>query len=386
MTGRQRRRSLSQAGWTMTTRTFNLGTARRPFVVDVAVNPFFDLLISTLTVRDQDDRSQAYEIGTEWLEAFGASIPAGATAELDSMRGPETDHVLWLLLGLVADRAPATETVSDAVRWISDHDVRQLLAAQLCRNSDHPDIDAALAGDRAAFERLLTDAAADQSLDGNADAHIQKIKGLFEHLSPDIGPRLIEALTDIDRAAFADEHPRWASALTRSADAVAMVIAGSNPEGLIDRITNGIEFELPIGITRMVLVPSVVIRPWSMVHETGSTVVVVYPIAEEHLHDDPDAAPSWLVNYYKALGDARRLKILRRLAIGPADLSEIAELIGMAKSSTLHHIGVLRSAGLVRVHIGGAKTGTYDLRSQALFDADGLLDKYLDLSNERIDS
>ena len=93
--------------------------------------------------------------------------------------------------------------------------------------------------------------------------------------------------------------------------------------------------------------------------------MIVYPVAEEHLNDDPDAAPSWLVNYYKALGDARRLKILRRLSAGPADLGELAELVGMAKTSTFHHIG--------------SNAGTYDLRPQAFFDADGLLDKYLTL-------
>lgn len=362
-------------------RQFNLGTERRPFTVDIAVNPFYDLLMAIWSSDQQDERSMAYEIGTDWLEAFAAATPDEARGKLESFAGKASHLALWLVLGLVADQATHITNIDDAIDWLSKSDVRSRIVAQACWSSSEDDVCAALEGDDEALEQVIDEfhrAAAEQP-GGYVGKNPEIVEDLVRNIDSRAPMLLAEALSEIRREAFTENEEEWTRVLERSAEAVSLAIPGSQPGGLIERITNGIDFELPIGITRIVLVPSVVIRPWSMVNETGSTVVIVYPVAEEHLNDDPDAAPSWLVNYYKALGDARRLKILRRLSSGPADLGELAELIGMAKTSTFHHIGVLRSAGLVRVHVGGSNAGTYDLRPQAFFDADGLLDKYLAL-------
>lgn len=362
-------------------RHFNLGTERRPFTVDIAVNPFYDLLMAIWSANEKDERSMAYEIGTDWLEAFAAATPDGARSKLEGIAGEASQFALWLVLGLVADQATELSTIDEAIDWLSTADVRNRIVAQACWSSSEDDVSAALEGDGEALEQVIDEfhrASSEQS-GVTAGKRPEIVEDLLRNIDPDVSTLLADALSEIRREAFTENEEEWTRALERSAEAVSLAVPGSQPVGLIERITNGIDFELPIGITRIVLVPSIVIRPWSMVSETGSTVVIVYPVAEEHLNDDPDAAPSWLVNYYKALGDARRLKILRRLSAGPADLGELAELVGMAKTSTFHHIGVLRSAGLVRVHVGGSNAGTYDLRPQAFFDADGLLDKYLTL-------
>jgi DNA-binding transcriptional ArsR family regulator len=364
-----------------TTTHFNLGTERRPFAVEIAVNPFFDLLMAVWTTGESHDKPMSYEIGSDWLEAFASACPADAREQIEGFAGAASHLALWLLLGMVADQGTELSTIDETLEWIRTSDIRRELVAQTCCTSPESDVDAALDGDEEAQQRVIDEclrasAANEGAFSGKAPLAAED---LVRGVDPMAGALLADALSAIRQAAFVDNEEEWALALERSAESVSLLIPGSRPAGLIERITNGIDFQLPIGITRIVLVPSVVIRPWSMVNETGSTVVIVYPVAEEHLHADPDAAPSWLVSYYKALGDARRLKILRRLSSGPADLSELTELIGMAKTSTFHHIGVLRSAGLVRVHVGGPNAGTYDLRTQALLDADGLLNKYLAL-------
>ncbi len=366
---------------TTTVTQFNLGTERRPFTVEIAVNPFFDLLMAVWSSNEHDDKALTYEIGVDWLESFAAATPEEARRQLEQFAGSGSHFALWLVLGLVADQATGLTTIDETLEWIAAADLRREIVAQTCCTSSEADVAAALAGDEDAQRRLIDDCgrAGEARLGSFAEKAAVIAEDLVRNVDHDAGTLLSDALASIRREAFSENEEEWALALERSAEAVSLLIPGSRPEGLIEQITNGIDFELPIGITRIVLVPSVVIRPWSMVNETGSTVVIVYPVAEEHLHADPDAAPSWLVSYYKALGDARRLKILRRLSTGPADLGELTELIGMAKTSTFHHIGVLRSAGLVRVHVGGTNAGTYDLRPQAFFDADGLLDKYLAL-------
>jgi len=50
---------------------------------------------------------------------------------------------------------------------------------------------------------------------------------------------------------------------------------------------------------------------------------------------------------FHALSDGTRREILRRLAAGPASVSELAQPFRMALPSLLKHLGVLESAGAV---------------------------------------
>ncbi len=108
--------------------------------------------------------------------------------------------------------------------------------------------------------------------------------------------------------------PSWTEAYRCSRDAVTPLIDMMEPSDLIERITNGIAYDIPLGIRRLVLIPSVSLRPWTLTYEVGDRVYVYYPVADEHLEADPGAPPQWLVRLHKALGDDRRLRMLRRLA------------------------------------------------------------------------
>jgi DNA-binding transcriptional ArsR family regulator len=360
---------------TESNRQFNLGTARRPFTVEMAVNPVFDLLVATWSARGDSEKTSSWTIGEEWLTDFRTSIHPSVWSELDILSGKgEADWLLWLIMGLLAEEATEFETVTEALDWLDGVDLRSMLLANLCPGAESELIDSVTGGDDSDLERLL------DRVEQCEPSGEQKRQVMVEVLARLDTSRLVEALRAVNDTAFAPFAEEWAPALARSAETVGMTVPGSQPQALIERITNGIDYEIPLGVTRLILVPSVVIRPFSMVSDAGSGVVLAYPVDDEHLFDDPDAPSTWLVNYFKALGDPRRLKLLRRLELGPADLAELSDLIGMAKTSTFHHVGVLRSAGLVTVHIGGSNSGTYELRRQAFGDADGLLHKYLNLT------
>lgn len=55
-----------------------------------------------------------------------------------------------------------------------------------------------------------------------------------------------------------------------------------------------------------------------------------------------------LPTVFAALSDTTRLKVIERLARGPASISELAAPFDMAGPSFLKHVKVLESAGLVR--------------------------------------
>jgi DNA-binding transcriptional ArsR family regulator len=144
---------------------------------------------------------------------------------------------------------------------------------------------------------------------------------------------------------------------------------------LVETATNGVTFKVQPQITGVVLIPSKIIRPWTVIIEHEGLRIFAYSVGDEHLLADPDAPPSYLVDLYKALGDERRLRMLSILSEGDAGLMEIAERVELAKSTAHHHLRILRSAGLVRVTVG--ETKSYSLRREGLPEAARLLDAYL---------
>ena len=68
--------------------------------------------------------------------------------------------------------------------------------------------------------------------------------------------------------------------------------------------------------------------------------------ATQDLAEAPDPR---LIALYRALGDGTRLRILRRLAAGPATVGRISTELHLAKSTVHEHLFSLRGAGLVQL-------------------------------------
>ena len=100
-----------------------------------------------------------------------------------------------------------------------------------------------------------------------------------------------------------------------------------------------------------------------------------YPVADEYMDADPDAPPEWLIKIYKALGDERRMRILRRLAKGPASLHDLTKEFDASKSTIHHHLVLLRTAGLVKVTMGAEKE--YSLRKDIVPETAAVLQAYM---------
>jgi DNA-binding transcriptional ArsR family regulator len=90
-------------------------------------------------------------------------------------------------------------------------------------------------------------------------------------------------------------------------------------------------------------------RPWNIMNAWDETTIVCYPAADPDDVADPDEPPVRLVRLHKALGDERRLRMLKLLSRRSATLQELADATGLAKSSAHHHTVILRSAGLLTV-------------------------------------
>jgi biotin operon repressor len=60
-----------------------------------------------------------------------------------------------------------------------------------------------------------------------------------------------------------------------------------------------------------------------------------------------------LLNFFKALADANRLKIIGLLAREPSSVEQLAELLELHPSTVSHHLGRLSKAGLVSARADG---------------------------------
>ena len=60
-----------------------------------------------------------------------------------------------------------------------------------------------------------------------------------------------------------------------------------------------------------------------------------------------DKTPDGLLEFFKALADANRLKIVGLLAQGEYSVEQLAEMLGVSASTVSHHLSKLASASLV---------------------------------------
>ena len=90
------------------------------------------------------------------------------------------------------------------------------------------------------------------------------------------------------------------------------------------------------------------------------------------------APPRRLVKIATALGDELRLRILRELAGSEYTASELSTRLGVERTSLHHHLGILRSAGLISARAEGLQSWRYTRRPDGIHEASDGLQRYLD--------
>lgn len=168
---------------------------------------------------------------------------------------------------------------------------------------------------------------------------------------------------------FSQLGPPLEADLKASAQSVSRLARQLPPDRLIIKATQGVEYRPEPWIESVILVPTVLNRPWVDITEYGSIKFFFYPASRESASPDVQ-----LVEVYKALGDETRLRILRLLAGGESTLTDIANKLGLAKSTVHGHMRILRAAGLTRSIVGDEGKG-YALNDRP--DLNSLLDAYL---------
>jgi len=339
-------------------------SAPPPFVASLESGTGYEALLA-LSMFTGDEPQDSYEVGKGWFARARAAASSELITALRTLAG--TDGARWfLLLGLVHEAGGAhdVERLLTHVRAMSPMDV--LIAW----------IGGHLPGLRTAEGQTLVKAAlkgepkATADLAGRSHGHDSKsVKRLIAMGGKEVKRLTVEVVTRWNRDVFSPMG-NGAQALAADVTAKSKRARRMSPHQLVDFATGGINYEGEAGIDRVLLVPSIVTRPWITISEWESTKIICYR-AGAMAAGQPERD---LALTYRALGDETRLRLLRELAAGDRRLAELVQALGLSKSTLHGHLAVLRSAGLIRLSLGAEKK--YGLRP-GLPDLNRLLGDYM---------
>jgi DNA-binding transcriptional ArsR family regulator len=130
-------------------------------------------------------------------------------------------------------------------------------------------------------------------------------------------------------------------------------LAEVGPERLVDEVAPGLHYG-PGVLDDVVLATSPLVAPIVVeLAEPDRTVIVHPPLGE--LADLRDLG--------RALGDDTRMRLLQLLKGSARTLPELCELMGAPRTTLLHHLALLRGAGLIDLSVTAGEANVYRLRS-----------------------
>lgn len=146
------------------------------------------------------------------------------------------------------------------------------------------------------------------------------------------------------------------------------------PEQMVGAVMDGWEYVAEPGINAVLIIPSLAIRPNSHVFDHNSTKIICYPMSHTAAVASMSPPPELLASFH-GVADEKRLRILRALAKQDLTAQEVATRLAVGLTTLLHHLDVLREAGLVSVR--GDRRRTYALRRVALTELEHSLQRYV---------
>ena len=347
----------------------SLHTGTTPHVsLSIEAWPAADLSMSMLAVVEKSAHRRL-DAGSSWRE-LAAPLPDAFLRRLDRY----TKEVWINLLGLPFDHPDARTGAGflAAVRALPAEDVLRYLVGYyrrvFRRETPAQVMDDAVTGDRAARREFRRTSFADtapwrEALRHMMSAPAEDIRDEFAELVG-IWLERVYAAREADLLALTESDAR---ALRESAE-------GQPVEAVVERAVPGVTFVPEVGQTSVVLVSSWTIRPLWAVTDHRAANVFAYPAATR---SGGGAPPARLVALGKAIGDETRLRILRELATAPATPPDLADRLGMPRTTLLHHLAILRRADLVAIQVHDSAYHTYVVRDEHLADVSRLLEQFL---------
>jgi DNA-binding transcriptional ArsR family regulator len=343
-----------------------------PFSIRIEVAPAYELLLTLAVVSDAAGH-HTYELEPTWFESVRQSASPDLLERIDTFSG--TERLFAHLLSL-AYEAPHPRDVPGFLAQMAGADAEELRLRLLgyyvryLRRLTPPDvIAAAAAGDLNAQQQFL------RTSDPDDEGWQRALRAILFLDTEETKRRVLGILQDWYDQVFRKQESRIMPILEREAERKQALARTVPPERVLEAALPGYDYLPETGIRRLVLIPSLVVRPQIYSLDHAESKILVYGVADDSLAAETDAPSPRLLRLVKALGDERRLRILKRLTTGDRTLHELALDFGVSDTTMLHHLIILRAAGLVRVRSGAGKR--YRLQRHILPEVGTLLESFL---------
>jgi len=230
--------------------------------------------------------------------------------------------------------------------------------------------DRALAGDEKARAELRTGL----GLTPQARRAIDRLISLPADAIQDELASIVEDWSNLVFPAFVDEA---LAVVGRDVAAKRRQLDGGAARDVLRTALNGVDLAEGSWQGEIVVAPTVALRPFVAPVDTDATMIYLCSVADESFDDDPAAPPRRLVKIAFAMGDPLRLRILRALGDDALTATEIADRLAVDRTTLHHHLGILRSAGLLSIRDEGVAGRRYARRTDGVTEATRSLETYL---------
>jgi DNA-binding transcriptional ArsR family regulator len=332
-------------------------------VVQVRSSPPFELLVGLYALCSPQEAREP-----SWVPPELASCRPATRAAIESVG--ERSGEMWLhLLGIPLDAQAATAAeFLAAIEALPPLELRRHLVGVHVpawrKVVGKAALEAAARGDAAASKALLAHPVY------YAGRSRESLRGILPLSADETKRRLVCALRTFADEVFEQRESQVAGQLEEDARSKRRLQSTIGPLELIDRAAGGYLYEVEPEFERVLLVPHLAARPWLLLCQHRRARIICYAVRSE-----AGEPAERLLELGRALGDSRRLMILQRLRKGDASLAELAGELGLAKSTTHHHLHRLRAANLIALR-GNAAGYRYTLEPSGFAGAERLLGEF----------
>jgi DNA-binding transcriptional ArsR family regulator len=195
----------------------------------------------------------------------------------------------------------------------------------------------------------------------------------------EFGEKYLKALQSYYQEFFAEEERRIMPALQSSIEQAQELAERTTLPELIESLSQGVQLAIDPEVTELIFVPSYWITPLILYNSVDSQrMIFLYGARPADASLVPgETVPDALLRALKALAEPTRLKILRYLSEEPLAPAQLSRRLRLRPPTVVHHLEVLRLAGLVRLNLEVRGERKYAARIEGLEDTFANIKEFL---------
>lgn len=329
----------------------------------------YDLMMSLEVLHKPDE----FGLRASWAAGVRSRVPAGERAILEdslnlvyvplewvhSLPEPkDAATALWALRQVPPEKRLSTLTCSEE----PNSEYEQILAQVADKRSwDETDLEQMLNIFKAKRDK--------KGKKGHAKKDIELVLNWWSR-PEEFGDLYLKALQSYYQEFFAEEERRIKPALQISIEQSQELAEKTQIPELIETLSQGVQLFIDPEVTELIFAPSYWITPLIIFTSiTAKQSILLYGARPADASLVPgEVVPDALLRALKALAEPTRLKIIRYLSEEPLSPAQLARRLRLRPPTVIHHLEVLRLAGLVRLNLEVPGERKYAARFEGVED------------------